>query len=409
MLHLARLQSCCWPWLAMVWYLKTFGRPRIWPWIQAAWGPLEVRAASSWQVSSYGRLQRPNGTLTWGSRHASGYLRACIGRVQWSVHRLVVHAFHGPPRNPLAWQINHLDGNRSNNRLNNLQWVTPKQNMRHSYQALSRRTAGPKLSVAVKCRAVGSEAWTGYPSMTEAAKALGISIQLVSASCSRGAAVKGYEFQKERTDGDIEGEEWKQMVDPKTGYPIPGKMVSSLGRLKSKTGRISAGHTRKDGYCATSFRLGSKPRSRHVHTHQLVARAFLGPPPSPRYTQVNHKDGNKSNNSLGNLEYVTPAQNVAHSYWLTPTRTYNNVKPIESRPFRSSGQWRWHPSMTGAARELGVQRGGISHCLSGRRRQTGGYEFRCAPASQALPGEEWRDVDIPALLEERSTRETAGL
>ena len=392
----------------MAWHLKTLGRLRIWPCFQAAGRPLEVRAASSWQVSSYGRLQRSNGTVTWGCRHPSGYLIAYIQRVQWCVHRLVMHAFHGPPRNQLAWQVNHLDGNRSNNRLNNLQWVTPRQNLRHSYEHLSRRTGGPKLSVAVKCRAVSSKTWTGYSSMTRAAEALGISIQSVSASCSQGIVLKGYEIHKTAADM-IEGEDWAAMIDPRTGRLIPERMVSSFGRIKGKSGRISSGHRRKEGYCVTSIRLGSEPRSRNVHIHQLVARAFLGLPPSPQHTQVNHQDGNKSNNAVSNLEYVTPAQNVSHSYRLTPTRTYSNVKPVESRPFGScSAQWRWHSSVTGAARELGVHRRCIYHCLSGRSRQTGGYEFRCAPAWQALPGEEWRAVDIPALLEERSLRETAG-
>ena len=145
-----------------------------------------------------------------------------------------------------------------------------------------------------------------------------------------------------------------------------------------------------------------------MYVHQLVAKAFLGEPPFPVYTQINHKDGNKANNSALNLEYATPAQNTAHSYQLTPTRTCSNVKPIESRPFGRSDQWRRHSSVRGAARELAVHRGCIHHCLSGRYRQTGGYEFRSVPPLPDLPGEEWRDIDVPALLEDRALRGKAS-
>lgn len=53
-------------------------------------------------------------------------------------------------------------------------------------------------------------------------------------------------------------------------------------------------------------------------THRLVAAAFLGlDPTSP---EVNHIDGDKSNNHLTNLEWVTRSRNVAHSYEIHGSR-----------------------------------------------------------------------------------------
>ncbi len=46
--------------------------------------------------------------------------------------------------------------------------------------------------------------------------------------------------------------------------------------------------------------------------HTLVALYFIGKRPGPRH-QINHLDGNKLNNKVENLEYVTPSQNVVHS------------------------------------------------------------------------------------------------
>ena len=46
--------------------------------------------------------------------------------------------------------------------------------------------------------------------------------------------------------------------------------------------------------------------------HRLVAMAFIGMPPDGM--EINHKNGNKSDNRLDNLEYVTHSQNVVHAH-----------------------------------------------------------------------------------------------
>jgi hypothetical protein len=91
--------------------------------------------------------------------------------------------------------------------------------------------------------------------------------------------------------------------------------VSSLGRIRrvthcrrSKAVRLLHGEILRKGYIRVTL-VNSVARDK-VLLHKLVATAFLGPIPSGK--EINHKDGNKANNTVANLEYVTQAENIRH-------------------------------------------------------------------------------------------------
>jgi hypothetical protein len=56
------------------------------------------------------------------------------------VHRIVMHAFVGPC--PEGYQVNHINGARTDNRLSNLEYVTPSENVRHSVDVLGNQLGG---------------------------------------------------------------------------------------------------------------------------------------------------------------------------------------------------------------------------------------------------------------------------
>ena len=356
-----------------------------------------------WQVSSHGRVCDTRGVVSYGSLKASGYCTVQVLGNDFLVHRLVAFAFRGPPRNSLAWRVHHLDGNPSNNRLENLEYVTHQQNMMHSHENPSRGSAGAKLSRPVMWRARGSQSWTMSESAVQAAKHLGMSSSFVG-QCCRGARVaKNFEIQFAEKDQDhIPEEEWKPLCLEGSMPDVRGRMVSSFGKIKFSNGRISKGHQNINGYFCTHL-SGS---GRVFLVHRLVAATFLGQPPTAQHTQINHKDGKKGNNALSNLEYVTPAANMAHYHsFFTGSLTVRQGKAVESRLAGSNQEWTLHSSLSKAAHLLGVRIQSISRCLKGRQKQTGGFEFRLPPGkAQALPLEEWRNVDTNPLLKERLLR-----
>lgn len=89
-----------------------------------------------YSVSNYGDIRNDStGTLLQGSIANNGYrmvhLRYRINK-NCSVHRLVMKAFK-PCEDMDELQINHIDGNKLNNYIENLEWSTALENMRHSY------------------------------------------------------------------------------------------------------------------------------------------------------------------------------------------------------------------------------------------------------------------------------------
>ena len=159
--------------------------------------------------------------------------------------------------------------------------------------------------------------------------------------------------------------------------------ISNTGLLRNvKTGKVIDGYVEKNGY--RRVRIENKLLGKVVRTtiHQLVAEVFL---PNPEgKTQINHKDLNKLNNNVSNLEWVTPSENMKHAY-------SNGIGVAELEECRNRHKKRItdgiseYESISYAARCLSshglcknVQSGiaGISAVLSGKRKSFGGYKWK---------------------------------
>jgi len=135
---------------------------------------------------------------------------------------------------------------------------------------------------------------------------------------ARGYCIKHYQRWKKhgdplpyRVQPSAPGEQWLPVVGYEGLYE-----VSNHGRVRRVAGGPGtwAGHMLRDtpsgkGYRKVQFRVGG--RAHQVGLHRVVAAAFLGP--CPDGYEVNHRDGDKTNNRPSNLEYVTPLGNAQHA------------------------------------------------------------------------------------------------
>lgn len=131
-------------------------------------------------------------------RNWDGYLRVQLWEHNSckyiSIHRLVAEEFIPNPMNKPF--VNHIDGDKTNNSVDNLEWCTQQENIRHAWDTgLSRTHLNSKLSKAVwQCDRSGNEIKM-FPSTMEVERQLGINHSNVSYACKHNSIAHGYRWK----------------------------------------------------------------------------------------------------------------------------------------------------------------------------------------------------------------------
>lgn len=105
--------------------------------------------------------------------------------------------------------------------------------------------------------------------------------------------------------------EWIYINNDKTKYQISSKGYVISTAYKGQDGytqKLKHNHDR-DGYCIITLNYKGKKYTRKIH--RLVAEAFISNPDN--LPEVNHKDGDKDNNHVSNLEWMTTEDNIMHA------------------------------------------------------------------------------------------------
>ena len=144
---------------------------------------------------------------------------------------------------------------------------------------------------------------------------------------------------------DLPQEEWKLIED--------NYSVSNKGRIKNKNNLVLKCHSDKRGYVYAS--LNGKLKS----VHRIVAQAFIDRIDDNKV--INHKDGNKSNNEVSNLEIVSQSDNIQHAYDIGLSYKQNK-RSVYQVDFQGNIV-ETYDSLTSAESKTGVNRGSIYNAI----------------------------------------------
>lgn len=187
-----------------------------------------------------------------------------------------------------------------------------------------------------------------------------------------------------QSEVDNMNEVWRDVVGYEGLY-----QVSNLGRVKSNGGIWKVGNTggfRKErilkSFLSSGYRrvalTGKDNKLTYIGVHRLVAMAFI---PNPENKpQVNHKDENKENNIVSNLEWCTCKENINWGTSLAKRafhqRETQSGKKTVYQYDKEYNLIAEYISCHEAARQLGFDKTGIQHCCNGDFPTYKGYIWR---------------------------------
>lgn len=179
------------------------------------------------------------------------------------------------------------------------------------------------------------------------------------------------------------GEVWRDVVGYEGKYKVSNQgRVYSLTRIRSNGGKIYKGRMLRGEYCKQYYcvaLLDGTGKTKLCKVHRLVAAAFI--PNSENKPQIDHIDGNPSNNNVWNLRWATASENVCNPNTLchkTPLMTGGKnpmAIPIVSVDVEN-GLVRYYGSSVEALVEIGVKDTRyIRECCKGRMQSYKGRKW----------------------------------
>ena len=236
------------------------------------------------------------------------------------VHRLVLSSFH-PIQND-ALEVNHIDGDPYNNVLENLNWMTRKENMRHA-ATLGKFGKGVPIQIIHK----HSNKPLEFQTMRKCQEYLNrigkiISSSYISYLCQNQKCWNdiGFKYLDESryifTIQPEKNEYWRYY---QTGKQFQQYYVSNHGRIKcvrKQKEKLMSQSIQNSGYYSAYVRSAEA-------VHRVVAKLFVNNPND--YNMVDHVDGDCWNNHASNLRWI---KNCAEN--MSNTNTKNKIRTTKS-------------------------------------------------------------------------------
>nr|DAP66827.1 MAG TPA: homing endonuclease [Caudoviricetes sp.] len=149
--------------------------------------------------------------------------------------------------------------------------------------------------------------------------------------------------------------------------------VSNFGNVRNNiTGKILKPRKHTNGYVRVVLCKDKKRYDRYIH--RLVAQAFISNPNN--LPEINHKDENKLNNFVENLEWCDRIYQVNYGTFKERMIQTQRRSSKQARPVKCIETGIIYISLHHAERETGISYTLICHALNGRQKTAGGYHWK---------------------------------
>lgn len=220
----------------------------------------------------------------------NGYNSVRINKKTYLVHRLVALTYIDNPKN--CNTINHIDENKTNNNATNLEWVTQKENCNKHSKVIYHVRKVIQKDLQNNIIAV-------HNSITEAGNAIGLTRHAVNKVCigenkTAGGFIWAYENEEHKHVQDVDLSSAKSVPEYPNYYVFPTGLVYNKQRKSFMKPCINE-------HGSNYITLSSSSGKKNKYVHNLIATLFIEN--TNNCKNVRHKDKNKNNNNVSNLEW----------------------------------------------------------------------------------------------------------
>jgi hypothetical protein len=313
-----------------------------------------------YKVSSFGRIKTPQERISTCSPRKDGYIEVSMKNADGKasmrrLHQVVAASFIPNPENKL--EVNHIDGERHNCNITNLEWSTRTENCNKKVNPSESDSSRKIIQLSLEGEEV--KIWD---SVKDILKSKIISREKLRNCCAEKLKnANGFIWKYYDEHIVLENEKWKNIEHK--GKTIN---ISTHGRAQYKDGRKTYGGTQKTD--------GSYMTFQKYKVHRLVMLAHK-PNDNAENLVVDHIDGNTKNNKIENLRWATHSQNTQYSYDNGRKSKGHTHKKITQHTIGGEFIKKFN-SLSEASKELKISEDGIGHCVSGRSKSCGGYFWK---------------------------------